>query len=146
MLAYYNTRMAVVVCLAVIFAASSVMAEQLSLHQALDIAAKNNPTIAAAELSAQAANQSAKGSRALRNPDIEIAPSVIGNAGSDSAIFFSQPLELNGSRKVRGDIARYEAAAVNYDASVTKRDLMLQVSQTYWDIAQSQELVKLNTG
>ncbi|MCE5322516.1 TolC family protein [bacterium] len=131
-------------CFAVMAAASGVVAEDLSLQQALDIAIKNNPTVAAGRLSADAAKQSAKGANALTNPEILVAPSIVGDAGSDSALLFSQPLEINGSRRVRGQIASSEATAVGYDSDTTRREILLRVNQSYWDVARAQELVKLN--
>lgn len=144
MLVHYCVRRAAFACLVGLLAAVPAFAEELSLQQALDMAARCNPLIAAGELSAESARQSARGARALANPDILVAPSVVGDAGSDSAVMFSQPLELNGSRRVRGNIASHEATAATFDADTLRRNVMLQVSRSYWDIAQAQELVKLN--
>lgn len=144
MLVYYRACSAAFACLAMVLVASGVLAEDLSLQQALDIAMKNNPTVAAGRLSADAAKQSAKGAKALTNPEILVAPSIVGDAGSDSALLFSQSLEINGSRKVRGQIASSEATAVGYDSDTTRRDIILRVNQSYWDVVRSQELVKLN--
>ncbi|MCL5103898.1 MAG: TolC family protein [Armatimonadetes bacterium] len=119
-------------------------AEQLSLQQAVGLALKNNPTIAAGQLSATAAGHAARGAKALTNPEASIAPSVVGTAGADSAILFVQPLEINGSRRVRGQIAAHEATASSFDANATQRDVVLRVKQTYWDVARAQELVRLN--
>jgi cobalt-zinc-cadmium efflux system outer membrane protein len=121
-----------------------VVAEELSLKQAIEQALRSNPTIAAGQLSATAAKYAAQGARALTNPEVSIAPSVVGVAGADSAILFVQPLEINGSRRVRGQIAAHEATASRFDANATQRDVVLAVKQTYWDIARAQELVKLN--
>jgi len=119
-------------------------ADDLSLSQALELAFKNNPSIAAGRLSADAARQSARGASALANPEVTVAPSVIGDAGSDSVVFFSQPLEINGSRKVRGEIARSSAEAESQGAEVVRRDVALRAKQTYWEVAEAQELVRLN--
>lgn len=144
MLVYYRACSAAFACFAMVLVASGVLAEELSLQQALDIAIKNNPTVAASRLSADAAKQSAKGAKALANPEILVAPSIVGDAGSDSALLFSQPLEVNGSRRVRGQIASFEATAVGYDSDMTRRNIILRVNQSYWDVVRSQELVKLN--
>lgn len=144
MLVYYRACSAAFACFAMALVASGVLAEDLSLQQALDIAIKNNPIVAAGQLSADAAKQSAKGAKALANPEILVAPSVVGDAGSDSALLFSQPLEINGSRKVRGQIASSEATAVGFDAETTRREIILHVNQSYWDVVRAQELMKLN--
>lgn len=144
MVAYYSAYRAALACLAIMLVAPGVLAEELSLQQALVIATSNNPTVAAGRLSSDAARQSARGAHAPTNPEILVAPSVVGDAGSDSAVVFSQPLEINGSRKVRGSIAANLAAAASSEADVITRKVVLDVSQSYWDIARSQELVKLS--
>jgi len=118
--------------------------EELSLDQALEIALKNNPGVAAEQLSADAARQAARGARVLVSPETTIAADIVGSAGSDSAVLFSQPLEINGSRKLRGDIAAHQAVAMGSDAAAARRSLALLVKQSYWDIASAQELVRLN--
>lgn len=123
---------------------SAAVSDVLTLQQAIDIAIKVNPDIQAGQLSAQAAVQAARGAKALTNPELIVAPSVIGEAGSDAAVFFSQPLEINGTRRVRGKIAANEANAANFDAVTTRRDIMRDVKQTYWEVARTQELVHLN--
>jgi cobalt-zinc-cadmium efflux system outer membrane protein len=130
------------VCL---FLSSNVVtADELSLSQAVELALKHNPAVASGKLSADAAKQAIKGARALTNPEISVAPNLIGAAGSDSAIFISQPLELNGIRKTRQNIAAFQATAASFDAVSIKQDLILRVKQAYWDIAKAQELIQLN--
>lgn len=130
--------------LAAMLIITTLSAEELTLQQAVSIAVNNNPTLAAGRLSVDAARHSAKGARALSNPDLIVAPSVIGDAGSDSAVLFSQPLEINGTRSVRGQIASNQAAAMGFDAEATQRDVVLRVTQGYWDVAQAQNVVRLN--
>lgn len=119
-------------------------AEDLSVQRALDLAIVNNPSIAAGDLSADAATHAARGARALSNPELVVAPTALGEAGADSAVLFSQPLEINGSRQARSDIATHRAAAARHDANALRRGVALQVRQAYWDLAQAQELVRLN--
>lgn len=125
-------------------AASSDAAESLSRSQAVAAALRSNPAIASAQLSADAARQSARGARALSNPEVTLAPSIAGEAGADSALIFSQPLELNGVRKTRGGIAASQAVAAGFDADAARREIVLRVNQAYWDVARCQEFVKLN--
>lgn len=141
---HFCVRKAAFACFAVMLVASPLLAEDLSLPQAVETAINNNPNIAAGRLSADAAKQSARGAKALTNPEIVVAPSAVGNAGSDSAVLFSQPLEINGGRRVRGEIASHEAAAACFDANALRRDIVLRVNLGYWDVARAQELVKLN--
>jgi len=121
-----------------------VLSDDLSLQQAVDQALRNNPTITANDYFAQAARESARGAKALANPELIVAPSIVGDAGSDSAVLFSQPLEINGSRKVRGEIASFEANVASSNAIATRRDIVLKVTQLYWDMAKNQQFVQLN--
>lgn len=141
---YYRVHKAILACLTAMLISSPLPAEELTLRQAVEMAINNNPTVAADQLSAQAATQSARGARALANPEIIVAPTVAGDAGADSALMFSQPLEINGARRARGRIAANEATAAGFDATATKRDIVLRVNQFYWDVSHAQELVKLN--
>lgn len=129
-------------CIMVLITASS--ADELSLDQAVQLALRNNPTIAADQLSADAARQAAHGARALTNPEISVAPSIVGDAGADSAIFFSQLLEINGARRVRGQIAASEADTASFNAAATRRDVVRDVKQSYWEVARTQDVVRLN--
>lgn len=117
--------------------------EELTISEAILHALRNNPSIAAGQLNAEAAKHAARGAQALANPEIIVAPSVVGDAGSDSAVLFSQPLEINGARKVRGRIAAFEAGAAASDASTVSRDIVRDVKQTYWEVARAQEAVRL---
>jgi outer membrane protein, heavy metal efflux system len=127
-----------------LIAVSANAAESLSLSQAVEMALGANPSVAAGRLSAEAARHAARGARALANPEISISPNIIGEAGSDSAVFVSQPLEINGSRRARGNAASHEAAAAGYDALTSRREIAFRVNQGYWDVVRAQELVKLN--
>ncbi len=137
-------RRAALACLVALTAVVPAAAEDLSLQQAVDLALIGNPNVAAGRLSAESARQSAVGARALTNPEILVAPSVVGDGGSDSALFFSQPLEINGTRRVRAAIASHEANAAAFDAQIEARDIVLRVRESYWDTAEAQELVKLS--
>lgn len=132
----------VAAALCALIIASADASESLSLSQAIDIALKSNPTIAAEQLSADAAKHAARGAKALTNPEITVAPTIAGDAGADSAVTFSQPLEINGSRTYRGKAASSEASAAAFDTETTRRDIILRVRQSYWDVAAARERVK----
>jgi len=142
---YGNTHLRTAALLALaLLAPSYPRCATLSLDDAVQTALRQNPAIAAGAASALAARQAARGASALANPDLLIAPSVVGQAGSDSAILLTQPLEINGSRTARSRIARHDAESAAQDASTLRRDIILSVKQRYWDTAQAQQLVKLN--
>ena len=145
MLLSISIRGATIVALVLLSYAVPATAEELSLEQAIKQALAKNPTIAAGQLWAGAARESARGARALANPDLLVAPSVVGTAGSDSAVLLMQPLEINGSRTARSRIAAHEADAAAHSARATSRDIVLSVKQHYWDTARAQQVVQLNT-
>jgi outer membrane protein TolC len=134
----------VVIALCAVTAVCGESLERLSLQQAVEIALRSNPAIAASQLSAEAAGHAARGARAITNPEITIAPTIAGSAGSDSAIVFSQPLELNGNRRARAETATYEAKVADSNALSGRKEIVLRVRQSYWDTARAQQIVALN--
>lgn len=144
MLFNIGIRGVAIMLLALVVLQCSVAAEELTLAQAIELAVKCNPTVAAGQMSANATTEAAHGAKALANPELIVAPSVVGEAGSDSALLLSQPLELNGSRKARARIAGQEAVAAGQDARAVRRDIVLRVKQLYWATARAQQLVTLN--
>lgn len=137
-------RGAALVLLATAALCGAVAAEDLTLKQAIEQALRCNPNIAAGQMSASAAAEGARGARALTNPELLVAPSVVGRAGSDSAALLVQPLEINGSRRARSQIAGQEALAAGQEAQAISRDVVLRVKQLYWSTAKAQQLVQLN--
>jgi cobalt-zinc-cadmium efflux system outer membrane protein len=125
-------------------AAQATGAEQLTLNDAIGIATKNNPSITAARQETNAADAHARGARALTNPELLVAPTIIGTAGADSAALLAQPLEVNGSRRARARIAAGEAAATRASAAATERDIVRDVKLAYWDVALAQSSVDLS--
>ncbi len=136
-------RIGAAVALIALLSSGAAVSEEITLQQAIDAALKN-PTVAAARLNAQAQTHAARGARALTSPEITVAPTVIGEAGADSALFVSQPLEINGSRRVRGEIAAHSATSASYEAESTANLIVLQVKQAYWETVRARELVRLN--
>ncbi len=119
-------------------------ADGLSLAQAVETTLKANPSIAASCLSVEAAKLGAKSAKALTNPEFTVSPNIVGVGGSDAAVLISQPLELNGSRRVRGQIASSQSLAAAFDAATIRRQTVLQLTHAYWDVVGAQELVKLH--
>jgi outer membrane protein TolC len=119
-------------------------AESLTVQQAVDIALRQNPDLRAAGNETDAARAGERGARALANPEILVAPTVVGTAGADSAVSVVQPLEVNGQRAVRSRIARFETSATQASYRVVANDLVRSVKQTYWDVAQAANFVELN--
>lgn len=118
--------------------------DALGLNESINLALANNPSVAAASMDTKAAGIAARGARALTNPEIVVAPSIVGTAGSDSVFLAIQPLEVNGSRKARTRTANAEANAAAATAAVTRNDLTRDVKVAYWQVALAQSTVDLN--
>lgn len=132
------------VCVAAVFASlHTARAEQITLSQALE-AAMRGPVAAAAEHTARAEMHAAHGARALSNPELTVAPSLLGEAGADSAVYFSQPLEVNGIRRARGSAAASAATAAEFEARAVRQAVALQVKRVYWQAAWASEQVRLS--
>ena len=137
-------RKAACLMLAILAAPMCARCETLSLQDAIQAALRRNPSIAAGAASTLAAHQAARGASALANPELTVAPSVVGEAGSDSVVLLTQPLEINGTRTARARIAGHQASAATQDANAARRDVVLRVKLLYWETAQAQQLVRLN--
>ncbi|GMV37462.1 MAG: hypothetical protein AMXMBFR61_19700 [Fimbriimonadales bacterium] len=138
-----NLPRLVAAALAAVFP-NAALADELSLSEAIHKAIANNPTVGGARHAADAARLLARGAGKLRNPETTLSPTVVGSSGSDSAILFAQPLELNGARAVRAAVAESRARLVAFETHAVLREVVLRVKQAYWDVARAQELVKLS--
>lgn len=120
--------------------------ERLSVQDAIRQAITRNPDILAARGDLAAAEANKRGAKALVNPEILVSPSVVGSAGTDSAVLIAQPLEINGRRTVRGQIAAREADAASASTQAVARDIRRSVKQAYWEAVEAMAFVDLNRG
>ncbi|HOM72719.1 MAG TPA: TolC family protein [Armatimonadota bacterium] len=117
--------------------------QELSLDEAVKAALAGNPAISAAGYDVEAAGMSAKGAKALANPEFVVEPFLTGENGSDVELHLIQPLEINGSRKARGKIAENEYKAQRAAEAVSRSELIRDVKIAYWDVVQAQEIALL---
>jgi cobalt-zinc-cadmium efflux system outer membrane protein len=113
----------------------------LTLQDAITAARANHPALKAAANDVIAASANLTGASILRNPEIIIAPSILGKAGSDSLLSVVQSLELNGARKARTKIASGQLETMKAELLITEKDVVLAVQKGYWMLAQAQALV-----
>jgi outer membrane protein TolC len=113
----------------------------LTLQDAITAARANHPALKAAANDVIAASANLTGASILRNPEIIIAPSILGKAGSDSLLSVVQSLELNGARKARTKIASGQMETMKAELLITEKDVVLAVQKGYWMLAQAQALV-----
>jgi cobalt-zinc-cadmium efflux system outer membrane protein len=121
-------------------AATAQEAPPLSLHDAVEAARANHPSLHAAQADVTAATANLRGARTLRNPEILVTPGVLGSAGSDELLSIAQPLEINGAKQARTKIATGQLAATQANRRITERELILAVSSAYWTLAQAHGL------
>jgi cobalt-zinc-cadmium efflux system outer membrane protein len=117
--------------------------EALTLQQAVRLARGGNPSVAAARDDVKAADAAVRAARALANPEIVVTPSVI-SEGSDEELLAVQPLEVSGRRRIRTNAASYEADAARAGSRAVERDVVRNVKQAYWQVAQAQAVVDLH--
>lgn len=116
----------------------------LTLQEAIEIALRQNPVLLAARSDVDAARANERGAGTLANPEIVVTPSLTGAGGSDEELSITQPLEINGQRKIRTSIARAEKDASQAAYRTAQRDVVRSVKQAYWEIAGAQSIVDLN--
>ena len=118
--------------------------ESLTIERAVTAALEHNPLLQASRHDVEAARATARGARALANPEILIAPAVSGAAGSDEEFSLVQPLEINGQRQARTRVANAELQASAAGHSATQRETVRAVKEAYWGVAEAQAVADLN--
>ena len=112
----------------------------LAVEQALTDAIQQNPRMLAATREIAAAQSGVGAARALENPEIVFAPGLTSPSGSDEELVIRQPLEVNGTRRARADVARAELVRVEAQALVELRDLVRDTKVAYYELARAREL------
>lgn len=110
-----------------------VQAREITLGRALEEAEENNLQIQAARQRYGASLEQMKSAYSLSNPELTVAPTIAGEDGSDSELTFSQNLELNGSRAVRGKLARSRAAEQKALMEKEISEILFSVKSGYWE-------------
>ena len=106
--------------------------QRLTLHDALDRAARQNLDLAAARLR-----------RAVSEAGVQIAgqrpnPTVTFSAARDlphESLLFDQPLEIGGQRGRRMEVARRELSLIDVEYSVLERRIRRNVREAYYGAA-----------
>ena len=127
-----------------------VLAQSLSLAQALKLAQEHNPDVRQAVLAEQGAQAAVTMAGAAPNPvltlqSFNINPNAGVGAGSlrsktvDSAVRVDQLIERGGKRALRTENAGYLASASGGDARDTRRQVTMLVAQAYYDLMAASE-------
>ncbi len=112
---------------------------RLSVEEAVALAVRQNPRLAAAAGDVVAAQAGVRSARALTNPTLTFTPALFGT-GSDEEFLFQQPLELNGTRSARTGVAQAQLRQTQAEAIVALRNLVLDTRSAYFELARTQEL------
>lgn len=116
--------------------------QQLTADEAVALAIRQNPRLAAVARDILAAQAGVRSARALTNPSLIFTPAIT-SGGSDEEILLQQPLELNGTRGARTGVARAQLRQAQAEAVVELRTLVFETRAAYYDLARAQELRSL---
>jgi len=120
--------------------AQTVTAPPLSADEAVQIATRNDPRLAAAAYTVAAARSGTRAADTPTNPELTITPSLTGGGGgSDTELLLRQPLELNGARAARRDLASARQRAAAAQALVALRDVVFETRVAYAELVRVRE-------
>jgi cobalt-zinc-cadmium efflux system outer membrane protein len=122
----------------------------LTLREALTLAARLNPGLAASAHDVLAAEGNARQAGALPNPEFEVeaeefwgTDSRKGYDGATTTAGISQQLELGGKRSKRQSVARAEARLTGWDFEASRLDVLTRTKQAFVDVLAAQGQVAL---
>lgn len=125
-------------------------AGSLTLRESLELAARLNPGLAASAYDVLAAEDNARQTGVLPNPEIGIEAEDFGGTdprkGYDGAITtagISQQIELGGKRSKRQSVARSEARLTGWDYETVRLDVLARTKQAFVDVLAAQGQVAL---
>lgn len=117
------------------------MPAPLSVEAAVQLAIARNPRLTAVVREIAAAQAGVRSARSLANPTFLFVPALTSAGASDEEILLSQPLELNGVRRARTDVARGQLRQSQAQAVVELRNLVQETKSAYFELARAQELL-----
>ena len=117
---------------------------EVALDELMRRALANNPQLPLARQSVEAARARVGAARAPGNPTLQIVPRLVGNRGAaDEEIILSQPLDVFGKRRARGDVARAQLRAAQSQSVLAERSLIVAVKNSAADLFAAQEAESL---
>lgn len=121
-------------------AESALSTGQVSLAQALELAASSHPLTRQSTASVTAAAARLRSARALQNPTLSVAHWAGRDTGGlDEDIILTQIIELGGKRtyRIRGAVA--DLTAAQYERIGTALDIRLSVQTAYYEALRAQD-------
>ena len=112
----------------------------LTVEDAVSLAIRQNPRLAASGREVSAAEDGVRAARALTNPEIFFVPGITSSAGSDEELLVQQPLEVNGTRRARAAVAAARLERTQAEAVGGLRTLILETKVAYYELLRAQRL------
>ncbi|MEW6520087.1 MAG: TolC family protein [Thermodesulfobacteriota bacterium] len=131
--------------------AATGMVEQLTLAEALSLALRHNPTLAAFAEEIRARDAAALQAGLPPNPDLELEVENFGGQdelqdleGAETTIALSQLIELGGKRSKRRQVASLEKDLAGWDYRSSKLDVLAATARSFIKVLAAQQQVSLN--
>ncbi len=118
--------------------------DELTLAQAIALALSNHPAPQVRALELSAASAHLRGARARPTPELRLTPGLVGSEPTDELLSFSQPLEINGARRARTQIAGAQVAESQGALELAREALLLEVKLAYGHLALSEQILRLD--
>ncbi|RJX34078.1 MAG: TolC family protein [Desulfurivibrio sp.] len=131
--------------------AATGMVEQLTLADALSLAIRHNPTLAAFAEEIRARDAAALQAGLPPNPDLDLELENFGGQdelqdleGAETTIALSQLIELGGKRSKRRQVASLEKELAGWDYRSSKLDVLAATARSFIQVLAAQQQVALN--
>lgn len=119
------------------------LATALTLSQAIDLALRDRPELAAARSEVEAAEAALSQAGAFPNPVFEAELEDTRKETRTTTYMLSQPIELGGKRSARQDAARYALDAALSQQESRRQQLRADVTAAFFGALSAQERVQL---
>ena len=130
-------------------ASSACAAPSYTLQQVIDMAFKEHPSVRVTRAQEDAAIANVTTAKSFINPEIEMGagPSRYRTGTNDTrnnwGVALSQPLEFSDVRSARREIAESNVHLASVNAEINQVELRLRVKQSFYDVLQRQEALRL---
>ena len=124
------------------------IAVSLTLDQAVADALRDNPQLHEARARWEAAQERPTQVRALPNPMLQYTAMDMANGGSwpdtsEKQVMVQQAFPWFGKRGLKGKIAEKDAEALHQDYEALRREVVMRVKETYFDLRGTQEILAI---
>ncbi len=112
---------------------------QVALDELIRLAIASNPQLPIARETVEAARERVGAARALGNPVLQVVPGIGNRQARDEEIILSQPLDLFGKRRARGNVAAAQLRAAESQSTLAERSLVVGVKNAVVNLFAAQE-------